>query len=111
MATQLILQQKTYDFLLWVYPIIETFPKREKFTLQATIKNKIFEFHNLIIKTNKSTQKKSNCYTLDALIDEIKMLFRLSFDLHYINIKKLEQISIKLKELGSLLGGWIKSII
>lgn len=35
--------QKTYDFLLYLYPILSQFPKFEKFALQSQIKTAVFE--------------------------------------------------------------------
>nr|DAH16696.1 MAG TPA: hypothetical protein [Caudoviricetes sp.] len=34
-----ILEQKIYDFLLYLYPLLSKYPKFEKFSLQSTTRN------------------------------------------------------------------------
>ena len=37
----MILYQKVYDFMIYFFPIVERFPKHEKFTLQTQVKNSV----------------------------------------------------------------------
>jgi four helix bundle protein len=104
----LTLYQKAYDFLLYIYPTVAKMPKYEKFTLQMQIKNSIIDFTKLIVRANRSTTKKSHLYEADTELQMLKMLIRLSHDLRYIPTKKYEVISVKLTELGKILGGLIK---
>jgi len=108
---KLVLYQKTYDFLLYIYPVVAKFPKHEKFTLQTQIKNCVIDFQRLVIKANKSTTaKKSHLYEADTLLDELRMLIRLSLDLRYVNPRQYGLICGKLAEMGKLLGGLIKFV-
>ena len=105
---KLVLFQKVYDFLLYIYPVIAKFPKYEKFTLQTQLKNCVIDMARYIIKANKSAIKKSHLYEVDVLLEELKMLIRLSHDLRYINPHQYGVICGKTAEIGSLLGGLIK---
>lgn len=107
---KLILSQKLYDFLLYIYPVIAKFPKHEKFTLQTQLKNCVIDMARLVIKANKSTTKKSHLYEADVLLEEMKMLIRLSHDLRYINPHQYGVICGKIAEIGKLLGGLIKFV-
>lgn len=107
---KLILSQKIYDFLLYIYPVIAGFPKYEKFTLQTQIKNCIIDLARIILKANKSTTKKSLLYEADVLLEELRLLIRLAHDLRYINPHRYETICKKISEIGSLLGGLIKFV-
>lgn len=106
---RLVLYQKIYDFLLYIYPVIAKFPKYEKFTLQTQIKNCVIDLERCVIKANKSTSKKSHLYEADVLIEELKMLLRLAHDLRYISPKQYEVVCGKVTETGSILGGLIKT--
>jgi four helix bundle protein len=106
----LILYQKIYDFLLYIYPIIGKYPKREKFALQERTKNCILDIQECIIKANKSNIKKNHLYEADSKLEELKTLIRLANDLHYINQHTYGVISTKISEIGSLLGGFIKYV-
>ena len=49
--------QKTYDFLLYLYPILSQFPKFEKFALQSQIKTAVFEMLKSVIRFRKTGTK------------------------------------------------------
>ena len=105
---KLVLYQKIYDFLLYLYPVIAKFPKYEKFTLQTQIKNCVIDLERCVIKANRSTVKKSHLYEADVLLEELRMLIRLAHDLRYIASHQYGVICGKVAEIGSLLGGMIK---
>jgi four helix bundle protein len=102
--------QKVYDFSLYAFPIIDKFPKREKFALCTNIKNSILTLQRLIIKANKSRNKKPFLYDADVEIEQIRFLIRFSYDKKFLSHKAFVQISERLREIGKLLGGWIKSL-
>ena len=70
--------QKTYDFLLYLYPILSQFPKFEKFALQSQIKTAVFEMLKSVIRFRK-TGTKSHIYNADVELQFIKTLIRLSW--------------------------------
>lgn len=107
---RLVLYQKIYDFLLYIYPVIAKYPKYEKFTLQTQTKNCIVELERVIIRANKSTSKKALLYEADVLIEELKMLVRLAHDLRYISPHQYEVVCRKITEIGAILGGLIKFV-
>ena len=49
--------QKTYDFLLYLYPILSQFPKFEKFALQSQIKTAVFEMLKSVIRFRRPGQR------------------------------------------------------
>jgi hypothetical protein len=44
----------------------------------------------------------------DEALVKLRLLFRLSYEMRFINLKSYEYGSKQLVELGKLLGGWIK---
>ena len=63
---RLVLYQKIYDFLLYIYPVVAKFPKYEKFTLQTQIKNKEFPWA-------------TSLHSLDALDKYVKETLRMKY--------------------------------
>ena len=94
--------QKTYDFLLYLYPILSQFPKFEKFA---------FEMLKSVIRFRK-TGTKSHIYNADVELQFIKTLIRLSYDLEYPAMSKhrYEVLSKKMTELGCIIGGIIEAV-
>ena len=60
--------QKTYDFLLYLYPILSQFPKFEKFALQSQIKTAVFEMLKSVIRFRKTGPVHGTFRALHALI-------------------------------------------
>ncbi len=102
---------KTYDFLLYIYPILSGFPKFEKFALQTQIKAAIYEMLKSIIRFRK-TGTKSHIYNADVELQFIKTLIRLSYDLKYPAMSKhrYEVASRHMAEIGSIIGGIIEAV-
>ncbi|WP_028844734.1 diversity-generating retroelement protein Avd [Thermodesulfovibrio thiophilus] len=105
----LIIYQKVYDCALYLFPIVERFPKHEKFVLCTHIKSCLIGIARLIVKANKSKNKKSVLYDIDICIEELKFLVRFAHDRKYLSHKSYEYVSKLISEIGRLLGGWIKS--
>ncbi len=105
----LIIYQKVYDFMGYFFPIVERFPKFEKFALCSQLKNCVLDIARLIIRANKSRYRKAILYEIDIKLEELKMLVRFSHQRKYLSMKSWEHSTRLLEEVGRLLGGWIKS--
>jgi len=105
----LTIYQRVYDFMLYLFPIVDRFPRYEKFVLCTQIKNCVLEIARKIIRANKSRNKRPLLYDIDVSIEELRMLIRFSHDRKYLSHKSYEETSKRVNEIGRLLGGWIKS--
>ncbi len=106
MLNDLKLYKETYNFLLYMYPEIKKLPKSDKFTLGEDIKKQIISLLSNIIIYSK---QKVNCLNkADQNLELLRIYIRLSFDLNLISFKKYEIMSLKLNNMGNLLGGLIK---
>ncbi|CCJ32905.1 MULTISPECIES: diversity-generating retroelement protein Avd [Caloramator] len=104
------LLQKTYDMILYGNICLQQFPKHEKHVLAADIRKSMYKLLELIVRANKKYYKKTTLEEIDIEIDVLRNLIRLSADsqLRYLPIKKYENWSKMLNEIGKMLGGWIK---
>lgn len=96
--------------MLWFFPIVDNFPKFEKFVLCTQIKNLVIDIERKIIRTNKSRKKRKHLYDLDVMLEELRLLIRFSHERKYLSHKKYENAAKRVNEIGCLLGGWLKSI-
>ena len=103
------LYQKLCDFALYVFPIVDKFPKFEKFILCTQIKNCVIDLIRLCIRANKSRAKKPILYDIDIKIEELKFLLRFAYERRYLAHNSYKHSAERLIEIGRILGGWIKS--
>lgn len=109
MAENLKIKQKTEDAIEYLYIALKHFPKSERFTLCADIKQSMYKIMRLIIQANKSKNKLTILYEIDTELDVLRMLIRLSMKMGFMPFKKYEVTSGYLAEIGRMLGGWIKA--
>lgn len=102
--------QKIRDLLQYLYTAFVKYPKSEKLGLVADYKENLYEFIFLIVSARKKYYKKTTLQDADVRLEMLRMFNDLSYDLHYIDIKRYELIAKQLNEIGRLLGGWIKKV-
>jgi hypothetical protein len=108
---QLKIYQKIYDMILYGHICLKNFPKYEKHVMTADIRKSMYRLLQLTISANKKRDKKLLLNEIDAELDILRTLIRLASDekLKYLSIKKYENWSKMLSEIGRMLGGWMKS--
>ncbi len=106
--------------LLNIY--LNHFPTHERHGLALKIRNTAYDLYDLIVEAQKRYHKKTTLTNLDIKHEQLRMQVRLAFELGYfghpksdkitqeqLNTKRYLSISMKVDEIGKIIGGWIKS--
>lgn len=101
---------KIEDMMLYAYPVLNAFPKYERFTLAVDIKRCMDKMMERTIEANKKYYKKTTLQELDVEIDKLRKYIRLSYRLKYIDYKKYKHWKDLVNEIGRMLGGWMASV-
>lgn len=102
------------EMMFYVEMITEKYPKVEKNSLVASIKNTVYDGMRQIISAYKLYEKKDKLHSLNELdisLKQLKVLIRISHKKKYISHKNYEAWSKKINNIGNLLGGWINSCL
>ena len=99
---------KVYDLLLWIIPVLEKFPRTQKFMLGDRIEALMLDIMDLIISAVYSRDKISYLRSANLKLEQFRYLIRLCKDLKFLNIPKYEFLAKAVNELGMEIGGWIK---
>lgn len=107
---ELLIFQKTYDLLLGLYPVINRIPKSHRLVLGKQLEELSISLLVLVIKANKSRNQERFVLQekLSTDLDVLRILIRLSKDLHFMSIKQYCLFSEKINEIGRILVGWMK---
>jgi four helix bundle protein len=108
-AKELIIYQKHYDLIIYSFPIINRFPRDQRFVLGQQIENSMLEIAKMIVHVNKLKQKKMRLFEIDVELEKLRLLIRLAKDLKMMTISKYGHHCERMDEIGRLLGGWIKT--
>ena len=99
---------KLYDFLLWMIPKLEKFPRSQKFVLGDRIENLMLDILDLLIDAAYSRKKNELLRTANLKLEKLRYLVRLSKDLKLINRKGYEFSARAMNGIGISIGGWLR---
>ncbi|MCK4761133.1 MAG: diversity-generating retroelement protein Avd [Candidatus Aminicenantes bacterium] len=105
----MLIVKKGYDFSKWLLHHTGKFPKSHRFSIALKLENGILDFLESAVTANMRKEKLPLLRKADEALARLRLLFRLSFEMEFINIKSYEFGSSQINELGKLLGGWIKN--
>ena len=100
--------KRGYDFSKWLLQHTGKFRKSYRFSVAAKLENHILDFIELTTVANLRRDKLPILKRADEELAKLRLLFRLSYEMRFLNLKSYEYGSRQLNELGRLLGGWIK---
>jgi hypothetical protein len=101
MATQdFLIIKRGYDFSKWLLHHTGKFPKSYRFSVAAKLENGIFDFIQLVTVANMRKDKLPLLKQADEMLARLRLLFRLSYEMRFINLKSYEHGSKQMNELG-----------
>ena len=109
MLHELVIYQKHYDLMLYTFPIINRFPKNQRFVLGQQMQNCMVDIAKLIVQANAERNKGKTLWQIDVELEKLRLLIRLAKDLNILPMKQYGLMSERISEVGRLLGGWMKS--
>lgn len=101
--------EKWYQFLRWLVPTVEKFPKAQKFTLGDRIQTSALEVLERLIEATYSRQAVPLLAAANLGLEKLRFLFRLASDLQLLDLRRYEFAARAIDEVGRLVGGWIKT--
>ncbi|HPS58020.1 MAG TPA: four helix bundle protein [Spirochaetota bacterium] len=107
--SELKLYQKSYDFMLWLFNKTDGFPKSKRFSVGQRIENTMLEFVIMLNNLQYSKPNRRELYMLSVKFDEVKLLVKISYDAKLIAKNSFAYAVERCDEIGSMLGGYIKS--
>ncbi len=108
---KLVAFQKSYDFTIWLVPILNKFPKSQRFTLAQQIENALINLlkflqNGVLLQGQK---RLTNWQEASRELDEIRLFVRIAKDLRFLSIKQYGLCAEKINEIGKYLSGLVKS--
>lgn len=108
MKNDIPIYELTYKLLLWLFPLINKFPKTQRFVLGQQIQNTALNILTEILFANTEKDKLPKLKLISTKLDALRILIRLAKDLKFISIKQYEYAATQINEIGKMLGGWIR---
>ena len=106
----MVIFTRTYDFLTWLIPRTMDFPRSQRFVVTRRLQDAALNFQECIIEANRLRGRARLKWLrqADAELDKVRLYLRLAVRWQWLNEGQYQHVSRMVKEIGSLLGGWIK---
>lgn len=98
-----------YQFLLWLLPAVEKFPRSHKFTLGDRIENAALNVLEALVEATYTRQRTQHLQRANLGIEKLRFLIRLAADLKLLDRRRYEYAARTLDDTGRLIGGWMKA--
>lgn len=98
-----------YQFMLWLVPTVEKFPRSQKFLLGDRIQSTALDVLERLIEATYTRARGPILISANLGIEKLRILFRLSFDLKLLDPRRYEYAARCLDEVGRMIGGWRKA--
>lgn len=99
---------KWLEFLKWLLPTLEKFPKKSRFTITNRIENMALDIVELLIEAKYSKEKRPILRKINLHLEKIRILLRISHEIKLISTKSYNFAGKGINDVGIMLGGWLK---
>ncbi len=102
---------RTYDFLAWLTPLSNHFPRVHRQTITRRLLDAALDFQEAILMANslRGEERAAWLRHADGHMDKVRLYLRLVHRLQWINMGQYEHGARMVAEIGRLLGGWIRA--
>ncbi len=101
--------ERAYQFLLWMIPTVEKFPRSQRFLLGDRIQGTALDLLEGLIEATYTREAAPILRRVNLRLEKLRFLFRLSKDLGYLDLRRYEHVARSVDEVGRLVGGWMKA--
>ncbi len=97
-----------YQFLLWLIPTLEKFPRSQKFLLGDRLQTQALAVLDHLIAATYSRERGGHLRAANLELEKLRFGLRLVKDLEHIDFNRYEFAARALDEVGRMVGGWLK---
>ncbi len=98
-----------FQFLLWIIPTIEKFPRDQKFLLGDRIQKVAVDVLEALIEATYKRERRAHLNRANLGLQKLRFFFRLAVELKILDLRRYEFAARKIDDTGRLIGGWIKA--
>jgi four helix bundle protein len=99
---------KTFDFITWLMPVTNHFPRSQRFMVTQRLLDAAFDFQELILEANnvRPAERQAKLKLADAALDKVRTYLRLAAKWAWLKPGQYQHAAAMVTEMGRLLGGW-----
>lgn len=101
---------RTFDFLTWLVPVTNHFPKAQRHTVTRRLLDAAFDLREALEEANirRGKERMAKLKEADEALAKVRMYIRLAHRWEWLKSGQYKHVSEMVAEIGRLLGGWQK---
>lgn len=100
---------RTFDFLVWLMPMTNNFPRAHRHTLTRRLLDAAFDLRERLEAADlKQTRRLERLAEADEALARVRVYVRLAARFGWLTTGQYEHGATMIAEIGRLLGGWQK---
>ena len=100
--------QRTYDFMVWLFPQVMKYPRDLKFTLGDHIQRLTLSILEDLMEASYTSEKLGLLHRANRRIEVLRFLLRFSQEMRCLSQAQFEHAMKLLHNVGAEVGGWAK---
>jgi four helix bundle protein len=103
---------KTFDFITWLMPATNHFPRSQRFIVTQRLLDAALTFQELILEANNARmpERMEKLKRADAALDKVRVYLRLAAKWEWLKPGQYQHAAGMVTEIGRLLGGWQRTL-
>jgi hypothetical protein len=98
-----------YQFVLWLIPAVEKFPRKQKFLLGDRLQSTALDVLENLVEATYTRARERLLAAANLGLEKLRFLIRLAYDLKHFDMRRYEFAARAINDIGRLVGAWIKS--
>jgi hypothetical protein len=103
---------RTFDFLSWLLPRTQSFPRPQRFAVTKRLQDAALDFQELIVDAEaaRGMARRDLLRQADAALNKVRLYLHLCREWQWLTPGQYQHAAQMVAEMGRLLGGWIKTV-
>lgn len=104
---------RTFDFLTWLLPITNHFPRAHRHTFTQRLLDAAFDLRERLEEANlrSGPARREKLTQADEALAKIRLYLRLAARWGWLSAGQYQHVAAMVAEIGRLLGGWQKTVV
>ncbi len=101
---------RTFDFLTWLLPVTNHFPRAHRFDFTQRLLNAAFDLRERLEEANNRSgrERLERLRQADEALNKVRLYLRLAARWGWLTEGQYQHVAGMVAEIGRLLGGWRK---
>ncbi len=107
-ADEMLIFTRWVDFLEWLLPALDKFPKKIRLTFTQRIESLALDIVEDLVEARYTANRRLILKRANLRLEKLRVLMRIAHKMRYLSNESYRHCAKSIDEVGRMLGGWMK---